>query len=247
MFPPGDYVSPNLQRVRADAAFPFMAVGDPNICQWPYLRRTIPHNWYVDRRSPGIGFVSRDEAHILYNIALMFPGKAALEIGCWLGWTACHLALGGVMLDVIDPLLQRDDFRNSVVQSLTLAGVMDRVNLIGGFSPAALLELVAGTDRKWSLIFIDGDHEEPGPFQDAIACESRALDDAMIVFHDLASPAVANGLDHYRQRGWKTLVYHTMQIVGVAYRGDVTPVVHHPDPTIQWELPEHLRQHPVSI
>ncbi len=246
LFPPGDYVSPNLRRIRPDAAFPFMAIGDTNSCQWPFLRREIPHNWYVDTRVAGIGFVSRDEAHILYNIALMFRDKPALEIGCFLGWTACHLALGGVILDVIDPVLQREDFRQSVTQSLTAAGVLDRVNLIGGFSPRALDELVNATHRKWSLIFIDGDHEDPGPINDAVACEPCAEPTAMIVFHDLSSPAVARGLEYYRARGWNTLVYHTMQIVGVAYRGDVSPVVHHPDPSVNWVLPEHLWQHPVS-
>ncbi|WP_204249752.1 hypothetical protein [Gemmata sp. SH-PL17] len=49
----------------------------------------------MDRRAPHIGFVSRDEAAILYNTALRFRGRRALEIGCWLGWSTCHLALGG--------------------------------------------------------------------------------------------------------------------------------------------------------
>jgi predicted O-methyltransferase YrrM len=246
-FPPGDYVSPSLQRIRPDAAFPFMAIGNTDSCQWPFLRREIPHNWYVDSRVAGIGFVSRDEAHILYNIALMFRDKLALEIGCFLGWSACHLALGGVILDVIDPVLSREDFRQSITASLTAAGVINRANLIGGSSPAAVAELVIQTGRKWSLIFIDGDHEAPGPLNDAIACEGCAEPDAMIVFHDLASPAVARGLEYYRARGWKTLVYQTMQIMGVAYRGVVSPLVHHPDPQVKWVLPEHLQQHPVSL
>jgi predicted O-methyltransferase YrrM len=241
-----DYISPNLKPVHPDAAFPFMTLGDPRNCGWGYLRLDIPHNWYVDQRSPFIGFVSRDEAHILYNIALMFPGKSALEIGCWLGWSTCHLALGGVNLDVIDPILLQDPQRESIVSSLRAAQVLDRVKLVGGYTPAAIHELGSRRARKWSLIFIDGEHEDPGPIQDAIAAEQWAEPDAMILFHDLVSPAVGRGLDYLAQRGWKTLVYNTMQIMAVAYRGNVTPLQHHPDPAVNWQLPDHLRNHPIS-
>ena len=101
--PVGDYVSPNFQVIMPDRCFPNMTIGDTNTQPWQYLRREIPHNWYVDGRQPYVGFLSRDEAHILYNTALQFAGQPALEIGCWLGWSACHLALAGVNLDVVDP------------------------------------------------------------------------------------------------------------------------------------------------
>ncbi|MEG4807019.1 hypothetical protein QUA82_04220 [Microcoleus sp. F8-D3] len=113
LLPAGDYVSPGLKVILPDAYFPNMIVGDTQTCSWPYLRREIQHNWYVDRRANSVGFLSRDEAHILYNTALQFKGKKALEIGCWLGWSACHLALAGVALDVVDPLLEREDIRQS--------------------------------------------------------------------------------------------------------------------------------------
>jgi HEAT repeat protein len=34
--------------------------------------------------------------------------------------------------------------------------------------------------------------------------------------------------------------------MGVAWRGNVTPVPHQPDPRVEWSLPAHLRGHPVS-
>ncbi|HAJ61642.1 MAG TPA: hypothetical protein DCP31_22300, partial [Cyanobacteria bacterium UBA8543] len=226
--------------------FPNMIVGDTNRCLWPYLRREIPHNWYIDKSHPAVGFVSRDEAHILYNTALKFKGKNALEIGCWLGWSACHLALGGVELDVIDPLLERPDFYESVNHSLQAVGVINSVKLIPGCSPEKVEELAAQFQRKWSLIYIDGNHDSPGPLYDAIACEKYAQDDALILFHDLVSPDVAQGLDYLKQRGWQTMIYQTMQIMGVAWRGNIEPVIHQPDPNIQWHLPEHLQHYPVS-
>ncbi|MEG3960067.1 glycosyltransferase [Microcoleus sp. herbarium2] len=250
LLPAGDYVSPGLKVILPDAYFPNMIVGDTQTCSWPYLRREIKHNWYVDRRANSVGFLSRDEAHILYNTALQFKGKKALEIGCWLGWSACHLALAGVELDVVDPLLEREDIRQSVIHSiqgaLNASGVQTSVKLVPGYSPQRVEELANEFNRKWSLIFIDGEHENEGPLNDAIACEKLAEEDAIILFHDLAAPAVAQGLDYLKQRGWQTVVYQTMQIMGAAWRGNIEPVKHQPDPNISWQLPAHLHGYNIS-
>jgi len=245
-FPSADYVSPGLHRIRPDAAFPNLQMGQPQRSPWPYLRREVPHPWYVDHRHPFVGFLSRDEAHILYNLALPFRGKRALEIGCWMGWSACHLALAGVALDVVDPMLAQGEFYESVQSSLEHAGVREQVTLIPGYSPPAVEAIAAQHQRRWSLIFIDGDHETVGPLLDAIACEKLADEDALVVFHDLASPYVAEGLEYFRRRGWQTRVYQTMQIMGVAWRGQVQPIAHQPDPRVAWTLPPYLHHFPVS-
>jgi hypothetical protein len=249
LFPRGDYVSPGWKLIQPDRYFPQMIIGDRNASQWPYLRREIPHNWYVDKRYPYIGFANRDEAHILYNTALIFRGKNALEIGCWMGWSACHLALGGVNLDVIDPILEKPEIRQSVIESLQ--GVISHENLQSliilhsGYSPGKVEELGL-QGKRWSLIFIDGEHGAPGPLNDAIVCEKYAEQDAMILFHDLIAPDVAAGLFYLREKGWQTMIYQTMQIMGVAWRGNVEPIRHQPDPTITWELPTHLQIYRVS-
>jgi predicted O-methyltransferase YrrM len=245
-----DYISPGLQIIQPDRCFPNMIVGDTNGCKWKYLRREIIHNWYVDRRYPFVGFLSRDEAHILYNTALKFKGKRALEIGCWMGWSACHIALAGVNLEIIDPLLAQSPNQESVISSLSAAakafGTFEEVKLIAGYSPQKVDELAIQQQRKWSLIFIDGNHDAPYPLNDAIACEKYAEADTMILFHDLASPEVSQGLDYLRDRGWNTMIYQTMQIMGVAWRGNVEPVIHEPDPSINWQLPSHLEGYLVS-
>ncbi len=245
-----DYVSPGFQVVNPDVAFPNMKVGQADSSQWKYLRWQIPHNWYVDQRYPHIGFLSRDEAHILYNNALQFRGKKALEIGCWMGWSACHLMLAGVELDIIDPILANPDVRASVVSSLQTAcqaaGISGQFVLAPGYSPQKVEELALQQGRRWPLIFIDGEHGAPGPLNDAIACEKYAEADAMILFHDLAAPDVAQGLDYFRDRGWHTMIYQTMQIMGVAWRGNVQPVQHQPDPKVAWTLPDFLQGYQIS-
>jgi predicted O-methyltransferase YrrM len=241
-----DYVSPGLEIIKPDKCFPNMIVEDTSVSDWPYLRRQISHNWYVDKRNTYVGFLSRDEAHILYNTALKFRDKKALEIGCWYGWSACHLALAGVKLDVIDPLLAQEEIYESVSSSLQCAGVIDSVNLVSGYSPQQVEELAEKLEHKWSLFFIDGSHEAPCPLNDAIICEKFAEADALILFHDLNSPEVAEGLDYLKEKGWNTMIYQTMQIMGVAWRGNIEPVQHQPDPKINWNLPEHLQNYSVS-
>jgi glycosyltransferase involved in cell wall biosynthesis len=246
-FPPNswplrDYVSPGLEVVRPDACFPHMRPGDSLHHPWKYLRRDVPHLWYADDRFPLMGFLNRDEATLLHNIALQFAGKRALEIGSWLGWSTAHLALAGVTVDVIDPAHDDPSFRTIVEQSLACCGVSDRVNLTNGRSPERIAEL----GGKWSLFFIDGDHESPGPVRDALACLPFANDDCAFVFHDLAAPAVAAGLRVLAEKGFHIVVYQTAQIMAMAWRGDVTPIAHVPDPDVAWQVPAHLTGLPIS-
>ena len=241
-WPARDYISPGLQAVRPDDCFPHMRAGDLLHHPWKYLRRDVPHIWYADDRFPLMGFLNRDEAALLHNIALQFRGKRALEIGGWLGWSACHLALAGVTLDVIDPAHDDPSFRAIVEESLACCGVSGRVSLAGGRSP----ESIAGLGRKWSLFFIDGDHEAPAPVRDALACLPYAGADCAFVFHDLAAPAVAAGLRALADKGLHVVIYQTAQIMGMAWRGDVTPVAHTPDPQVAWQIPPHLVGLPVS-
>jgi predicted O-methyltransferase YrrM len=241
-----DYVSPGLETVNPDRFFPHLTVGDKSICRWPFVRRQIPHRWYVDRRAPLVGLVTRDEAHLLYNAALSLRGQSALEIGCRLGWSACHLALGGVHLDVIDPILERREYYAGVVSSLRSAGVLHNVNFFPGQSPQKIRELGLQGHRKWSLFFIDGNHEAPQALEDAQACETFAAETALMLFHDLACPRMALGLDYLQDKGWNTMVHQTMNIMGVAWRGSVEPLKHIPDPAVQWPFPSHLHRHPIS-
>ena len=131
----GDYVSTGLSIVVPDACFPEMIVGNTANHPWPYLRREIKHNWYCDRRMPLIGFLNRDEAILLHNLALQFRNKPGLEIGTWMGWSTCHLALAGLSLDVIDPILSDPTHLKSVRGSLNAAGVLDCVRLHASESP----------------------------------------------------------------------------------------------------------------
>ena len=229
--------------------FPFSTI--PN----PLFRKHIAHTWYIDPDFPYCGFLSRDEAHILYNLALQFRGRRCLEIGSHVGWSTVHFALAGVHLDAVEPQLSSDPrILLALIDSLRRAGVQKHVNLVPGFSPAAVSSLVskstlspqgqvdpALSPLKWAMIFIDGNHDGEGPLEDARIAEVHAADDALIMFHDLAFPDVAKGWRYFLEnQSWKTCIYNTQQIIGIAWRGNARPIHHIPDPTFDWALPEHL-------
>ena len=236
-----DYISPGFRYLNPDGCFPHMTIGKYEKNPWTYLRTECTHNWYVDARHPTVGFLSRDEAALIYNLALARNSERVLEIGVWKGWSACHIALSGALVDAIDPLLADPVHRAQVESSLWLAGVRDRVRLHPGKSPETVRQL-AGTGVRWGLIFIDGDHEGSAPVVDALVCEEYANKDTWILFHDLASPHVAAGLAVLQNHGWHTQVYETHQIMGIAWKAGASPCVHIPDKNLGVRLPKHVRE-----
>jgi glycosyltransferase involved in cell wall biosynthesis/predicted O-methyltransferase YrrM len=234
-----DYVSPGLAAVHPDAAFAGVRPRDQAEHPWRYLRRDVPHTWYADDRDPLMGVLNRDEAVLLHNIALTFAGRRALEIGSWIGWSTAHLALGGVTVDAIEPAHEDADVRAAVEASLRACGVADRVRLAGGASPGTIAELAA-QGGPWSLFFVDGDHDCAAPTRDALACLPFATSDCAFVFHDVASPDVADALRALEAEGFEIVLYQTAQIMGMAWRGDVQPVAHVPDQDVAWQIPAHL-------
>lgn len=240
-----DYVSVGLEAPKLDALFPNMIVGDTDALTWPYFRRGLSHKWYTDRRAPQIGFINRDEAAILYSSARLFAGRRGIEIGAWRGWSTCHLVAAGLAsLHVVEPKLREDEWRREFSAAVEGAGA-GRATLVAGESPAAVHEL-GESGARWSFAFVDGDHDGDAPTRDALACVPYLEPTAMVVFHDLVSPHVTAGLRALQARGWQVMVYQTAQMMGVAWRGDVQPIQHIPDPSQAWSIPAHIEGLPIS-
>ncbi len=241
-----DYVAEGLATPAVDHLFPNMIVADKGASTWPYLRRDVDHPFRVDRRDPTVGFINRDEASLLYSNARLFAGRRGIEVGAWRGWSTAHLIASGLAsLHVVEPLLADAAWRAEFVQVVKGAGGDATVILVPEKSPVAVQRL-GEEGVRWSFAFIDGDHDGDAPLRDALVC-ARFLDaTAMLLFHDLVSPHVANALRGLMDRGWNVMAYQTAQMMGVAWRGEVAPVAHKPDPGQRWRVPEHLRDITIS-
>ena len=217
-----------------------MAEFDRSVTTWPWLRRDIDHPYRADRRNPIVGFINRDEASILTASARLFAGRAALEIGAWRGWSTAHLITAGLgSLHVVEPLLADPEWRAEFEAVVNGAGGAERTILVAGASPEAVVRL-GQSGARWSFAFIDGDHDGEAPTRDALALTPFLEPTAMVLFHDLVSPYVAKGLRALEQSGWRVMAYQTAQMIGVAWRGDIAPVMHKPDPMQSWSVPGHL-------
>ena len=236
-----DYVDPNLKAPAFDRLFPFMIVADKSASTWPFFRKEIDHPFRVDRRDPTVGFINRDEASILYSNAKTFAGKSGLEIGAWRGWSTAYLIAAGLKpLTVIEPMLADKNWRGEFEGVVGGAGGSGSTILVAEKSPEALVRL-SEAGARWSFAFIDGDHDGEAPTKDALACAAYLEPTAMMVFHDVVSPYVSAALRALQERGWKIMAYQTAQMMGVAWRGAVTPVAHSPDPEQHWSVPDHLK------
>lgn len=238
--PRDDYVSPGLTVIMPDRCFPNLERSGEDNREATGPRRGALHARLRDRRLPGHDFLNRDEAHILYNLALGFCTRRGLTIGCQIGWSAGHLALAGLDLDVIDPLLADPAVAASVHGSLQAARVPGPVRLVPRRSPDAIHGL-AEARAPWSFFLIGGDSAGEARLADVEACQRYAASDCAFVFTDLASPDAAPAVLYLKDRGWSVRVYHTAGIMAVAWHGDVRPVAHRPDPRIDWPIPDHLK------
>ena len=157
-----DYVSDNLDAPSLEHLFPNMIVADKRVSTWPWLRREIDHPFRVDRRNPIVGFINRDEAAVLYSNARLFAGRKGVEIGAWRGWSTAHLIASGLgSLHVIEPLLADPVWRAELEEVARAAGGTETI-FVPEASPAAI-ERLGEAGVRWSLAFIDGDHDGEAP------------------------------------------------------------------------------------
>ncbi|WP_193143407.1 TylF/MycF/NovP-related O-methyltransferase [Meridianimarinicoccus sp. MJW13] len=245
-----DYISKGLRDPGLVGRFSYLEKTDPMPVKWPYLRRHVAQVWRTDARAskPNIGVLSVDEGAVLYNAALPFKGRRGLEIGCHMGFSTAHLLAAGLDLDVIDPALGDAAHLVAVHDNLDRAVPGTAPRLHAGFSPGIVKLVHAAKPRtKWRFAFIDGLHDGTAPLADARAVEPFMADTAAVMFHDLVCPDVAQALHHYADAGWQTRIYETMQVMGIAWRGNYTAPAHVPDAGTSTAGIDHLaRWHPAG-
>jgi hypothetical protein len=180
-----------------------------------------------------VGFITLDETAILYNYGLTLRPGTVIEIGCWVGWSTAAWALSGTHVIVIDPVLNGQPQGESCRASLGMAGLLEKVSLMGDYSHEALGRL-AESGLRVPGIFIDGDHTGDAPLHDAMDAQAIAAEDCVITLHDMLLPDIGRALTWLSNNGWNCGIHYTAQFIGVAWRGGMKPLRCQPDPLIDW-------------
>lgn len=240
-----DYIPPGMEPPDLHSLFPHAVAGNPWTVNWPYLRCSAPHVWRYDDRHKGYvtGNASVEEAACLYTFAKQFAGKRGIEIGTYYGWTAAHLMAAGLRLDCVDPAFSMPDVDWDVRNVLDKVPGSNGYTLWAESSPQCISKVRDSDPEPWSFAFIDGNHDDHAPRDDARGVLPHLAEDCMVMFHDLTSPFVEAGLDVFRKAGFETRIINTMQIIGVAWRGNVTVPDHIPDPNVPHPWPGHLQKY----
>lgn len=240
-FPADDYVAPGLDVIKPDHVFPSLVRLDRERVWGAGSRKDFRHNQYADGYDTLRLLPNRDEAHILYNLARRFAGRRGLLIGGEIGWTARHLAEGGVKLDILD--LHLGDPERLGRLKAGLDGLSD-LRLFSGWGAEAVGTLVAHHTQKgeepWSLAVFNLAEREPDIVPAIRRCAAAAAPDAMIVVWNALVCQVEDALQRLKAEGWSIRLYDTVQMIAVAWRGATGPVDHRPDPRARWLRPQTL-------
>lgn len=239
-----DYVPPGMVDPKLLEHFPDAGPLNPWTVKWKYLRPTAPHIFRVDGRNEKpfpIGYASYEEAVCLHNLALLFKGKRGLEIGSHFGWTSAHLRAAGLEMDFVDIAFADEGRRQQVESTLNQIENPLPFRLWGDPSPKCIPQVRGAGDDPFSFAFVDGNHDGDAPKVDALAVLEQCAEDAVVVFHDLTSPDVAAGLKEMAKAGWNVTIFKTMQVLGVAWRGNVEIPDHIADPNVPAAIYRHLK------
>lgn len=185
------------------------------------------------------GFMTHDEAAILYNVARQVGGNWC-DIGCHTGWTSLHIVNGvGRDLDsvshtCVDYMLGLPDFRQRFEENTMFPGRFQWAEKSEAFFEA-FDRTQAGRMNRWNGFCIDGDHDRPQPLRDAQNAARYLEESGVIIFHDFIGRPVQEAVEYLMGIGFKTRVYWTPHMVACCWRGDFFPPTHVRDSAINWD------------
>lgn len=142
---------------------------------------------------PGTGWLSEEEARLLWAAAQQEPGPI-LEVGCYHGRSTCLLAELGQPMYCVDPFksFSTEDPTGEATRAAWARNLVDRGYLPFTIdpedehlliSPAAFCYLFAVPIEEWkprrvSFAYLDGDHTYKGTENQvrcALACQARVI------------------------------------------------------------------------
>jgi hypothetical protein len=174
---------------------------------------------------PACGFMTHDEAAILYHCAKAWP-KRWVDIGARLGWSGRHLIAGGADVDFVDPEYKNHDFKLRLMENCSdVSGAIYPCNSEQYFSAM----------RSIRAACIDGCHDAPEPTLDAVRAINVGAN--VLVWHDFQGQPVRDAVAAIMAGyGWRARVYWTPNGMAVAWRDGCgfVPPTHVPDPLVDW-------------
>jgi predicted O-methyltransferase YrrM len=196
---------------------------------------SLKHDVLSDpEREPECGFLTHDEAAILYNVAGAFPGHW-LDIGGAAGWSTAHLLDHSSYVVAIDPLYLNGKFRERAIENLWS---------VAALWPTSSSEFVLSHEsaeeyfldhlfcNPFDGVLIDGDHEGDAPLNDARNAAANMAARGVIVLHDVLSGAVQAAVRWLVENGFNLKLYWTPHMMAVCWRGEYDPPAHRADPVV---------------
>lgn len=129
-----------------------------------------------------LNWVRKETRDVLRNILVDLQPENILEIGSGWGFTArCFLEYSNAFLTTVDSADVIIDKQGRDCFKLYTQGFEERFEKVVGRS----VDVVPVLDRKYDLVFIDGDHAFESVFPDIINAYSVAKDNGVIVLDDV--------------------------------------------------------------
>jgi len=149
-------------------------------------------------------------SEFLGDLAFRQRARVVVELGCYVGWTSAHFAVGlraagaGGKLWCVD---YDQRFLAAAQANLAQRGLADGASFIKGLSLDA--QVLAALPTQIDLLFIDTSHEYEDTMREIAAYETRLAPGGMIALHDSMSQ---NGvrkavLEHWER--YETLTFAT--------------------------------------
>jgi len=202
--------------------FPNLLPAFPHTAEFIVHGQTTLHD--IDFQ-PSCGYVSVQEARLLWRAARDFPGDW-VEIGSHTGWSGAHIAHGlygepSASLVAIEPQFVYLDFFRRARANWRRAGLDGMVFPVAALSK----DYFAGCVETFSGAHIDGNHDAGEPLHDARMLMPHLADRSVVLFHDGVGAPVHEAAHFMQAQGFQVKVFQTMAQMIVCWRGE-------------WEAPE---------
>lgn len=193
------------------------------------------------------GYLSPDEAAILYTVARTMPGLW-VEVGSHTGWSGAHIAaaaavhgtveeLAQLWLVAIEPRFLEPDFMRRTLGNWFRAGVLPLISPYLGRSDEyfARIDQLPENRPSFAGAFIDGDHNPGSPLRDAQMALPQMQPSCVIGFHDFVGQPVQEAVMWLADQGFEFRIYDTPQMLAFCWRGSWVPPEHLRDEDRDWD------------